>query len=211
MGTSGNVFERPPAREGPPSALFVNSKNLASSSPELDLRTAEFVNTCTSLPKWRWSVESYLWNLFSQLYDGLSENSDFGMHLGRFPGSTELQSWRVNFKNDVCTRTADPQLAVHWIQEVEIAKSMDELVTSRSIVGRTDFPDIDMIDAMIASALKRLLNTQIHFRKRASVEEQRAQKHDRFSREREIAYVIYEHFRAAGAYEAVQGLTQTSN
>ena len=30
-GTSGNVFESP-AREGPSSALFVNSKNLASSS-----------------------------------------------------------------------------------------------------------------------------------------------------------------------------------
>ena len=129
------------------------------------------------------------------------------MHLGRFPGSTELQSWRVNFKNDVCTRTADPQLAVHWIQEVEIAKSMDELMTSRSIVGRTDFPDIDMIDAMIASALKRLFSTQIHFRERASVEEQRAQKHDRFSRGRQIAYMIYEYFRAAGAYEAVQELS----
>ena len=32
MGTSGNVFERVPAREGRPSALFDNSKNLASSS-----------------------------------------------------------------------------------------------------------------------------------------------------------------------------------
>ena len=32
MGTSGNVFERLPGREGPPSALFGNSKNLASSS-----------------------------------------------------------------------------------------------------------------------------------------------------------------------------------
>ena len=35
MGTSGNVFERLPAREGLPSALFENSKNLASSSHEL--------------------------------------------------------------------------------------------------------------------------------------------------------------------------------
>ena len=37
MGTSGkgNVFERLPAREGPPSALFKNSKYLASPSQEL--------------------------------------------------------------------------------------------------------------------------------------------------------------------------------
>ena len=32
MGTSGNVFERPPAQEGPSSAHFENSLNLASSS-----------------------------------------------------------------------------------------------------------------------------------------------------------------------------------
>ena len=53
---------------------------------------------------------------------------------------------------------------MHWIKEVEIAKSIDELVTSRSIVVRTDFTDFDMLDAMIASALKKLLNTHIHLR-----------------------------------------------
>ena len=41
---------------------------------------------------------------------------------------------------------------------------------------------------------------------RATVEEQRAQKHDRFLRGRQFAYMIYDHFRAAGACEAVQGL-----
>ena len=35
IGTSGNVFERLPARERPPSTIFHNSKNLASSSQEL--------------------------------------------------------------------------------------------------------------------------------------------------------------------------------
>ena len=35
MGTSGNVFERPPAREGRTSTLFKKSKTLASSSQEL--------------------------------------------------------------------------------------------------------------------------------------------------------------------------------
>ena len=96
---------------------------------------------------------------------------------------------------------------MHWIKEVEIAKSIDELMTSRSIVGRNDFPDYDMLDAMIASALKRLLDKRVHFRKRVSVEEQRAQKYDRFLRGRQIAYMIYEHFRATGACEAVQGLS----
>ena len=83
-------------------------------------------------------------------------------------------------------------------------------MTSRSIMERTDFPDHDMIDAKIASALKKLL-TSVHFRKRVSVEEQRAQKYDPFLRGRQIAYIIYEHFRATGAYEAVQRQIRLQN
>ena len=94
---------------------------------------------------------------------------------------------------------------------MEIAKSIDDLMTSQLIPGRRDFPNNDMLDAMIASALKRLLDKHVHFRKRGSVEEQRAQKYDRFLRGRQIASMIYEHFRATGAYEAVQGLSELFN
>ena len=65
---------------------------------------------------------------------------------------------------------------MHWINEVEIAKSIDDLMTSQSITGRRDFSHYDMLDAMIASALNRLLAKHVHFRRRVSVEEQRAQK-----------------------------------
>ena len=82
----------------------------------------------------------------------------------------------VNCKTEVCSQTACLHRTIHWIKEVEIAKSIDELVTSRSITERTDFTDCDMLDAMIAYALKKLLNTHVHFRKRACVEEQRVQK-----------------------------------
>ena len=64
-----------------------------------------------------------------------------------------------------------------------------------------------MFDVMIASALQQLLNTQSHFQIRVSVEKLRAQKHDRFLRGRQIAYMISECFRGTGAYEAVQGLS----
>ena len=99
---------------------------------------------------------------------------------------------------------------MHWIKEVEIAKLIEELVTSRSIMVRTDFPHYGMLDATIASALKKLV-THVHFQKRASVAERRAQKYDRFSRGRQIAFMIYEHFRAKGAREAVQGLSDVFN
>ena len=44
---------------------------------------------------------------------------------------------------------------MHWLKEVERAKSIDELMTSRSIVGRRDFTDYDMLDAKVASAWKK--------------------------------------------------------
>ena len=84
------------------------------------------------------------------------------LNLGKFLDSMEFQSWKVNSWTEVCLTTADPQITMHWITEVEIAKSIDELMKSRSIVGRGDFHDFDMLGAMIASALKKLLNTQIH-------------------------------------------------
>ena len=133
------------------------------------------------------------------------------MHLGKFADSMEFQSWKVNCKTEVCTRTADPQITMPWIKEVEIANTIDELMTSRSIVERTNFPDFHMLDAMIASALKKLLSPHVRFLKRVNVVEQRAQKYDRFLRERQIAHMICEHFRATGAYEAVQGPSDLFN
>ena len=109
-------------------------------------------------------------------------------NLGKFPDSMEFQSWKINFRTEVCIRTAGPQVTMLWVKEVEIAESIDELVTSRSITGQPNFPDFEMLDAMTASALKKLLNTQSNFRKRVIVEEQRAQNSDRFLRGRQIAY-----------------------
>ena len=85
------------------------------------------------------------------------------MLLGKFPDSLEKQSWKVILETDACSETAVPHLTVHWIKEGEIAKSIDDLMTSRSVTGRTDFPDDDMLDAIFASALKKLL-THVHFR-----------------------------------------------
>ena len=117
---------------------------------------------------------------------------------------SRLQEWGVLL-------SADPHLTMQWINEVQIAVSIDELFTSRSVVGRTDFPDYDMLDAMIASALQKLVDKHVHFRRRVSVEDKRAQKYDRFLRGRKIAYTSYEHFRADGAYDAVQSLSDLFN
>ena len=64
------------------------------------------------------------------------------MHLGKFPDSMEVQSWKVNFNTEVCSKAADPCLTMRWIKEVEIEKSVDELMTSQSILGGKRHPGL---------------------------------------------------------------------
>ena len=77
------------------------------------------------------------------------------------------------------------------IKEMEVAKSVDDLMTSQS-TERHAFPDFEILDAKIASALKGIITNQ-YFRERIDVEEHHAQKYDRFQRGRQIALMIYEH------------------
>ena len=80
-----------------------------------------------------------------------------------------------------------------WIKEVEVVESVDDLKSSLSVRG-IRMPDFEVLDAKIASALNRIIqNTR--FKKKVSLEEQKAQKEDRFLRGRQIAYLIYEYFR----------------
>ena len=55
--------------------------------------------------------------------------------LGKILDPMEFQRWKTNFRAEVCLKTVDPQVTMLSIKEVEIAKSMHELMTSRSIVG----------------------------------------------------------------------------
>ena len=79
-------------------------------------------------------------------------------------------------------------------------------VTPKSITGK-DFPDSEEMDLMMASALKRFYGKQTHFRKKISVEEQRAQKDNRFLRGRQTAYLTFEYFRPTGSNDEIQGLS----
>ena len=64
-------------------------------------------------------------------------------------------------------------------------------------------PDFEALDAKISSALNRIIQVS-HFKRRISLEEQKAQKQDRFLRGRQIAYLIYEYFRVTGANDSVE-------
>ena len=59
-----------------------------------------------------------------------------------------------------------------------------------------------MLDARMAHSLNKIVHNS-HFRKKVSLEEQKAQKEDRFLRGRQIAFKIYDHFRVTGAHDTV--------
>ena len=64
-------------------------------------------------------------------------------------------------------------------------------------------PNFEVLDARIVSALNKIIHNS-QFKRRISLEEQKAQKEDRFLRGRQIAYLIYEQFRVTGANDSVE-------
>ena len=89
-----------------------------------------------------------------------------------------------------------------WIKEVELVDSVDELRSSSSTRG-ISMPNFEVLDARIASALNKIIHNS-HFKRRISLEEQKAKKQDQFLRSRQIAYLIYEYFRVTGANDSVE-------
>ena len=80
--------------------------------------------------------------------------------------------------------------------------SVDDLKSSSPIRG-ISMPNFEVLDARIASALNKIIHNS-HFQRRISLEEQKAQKQDRFLRGRQIADLIYDYFRVTGAHDSVE-------
>ena len=85
-----------------------------------------------------------------------------------------------------------------WIKDVEMVASVDDLKSSRS----THFPNFEMLDVRIASALNKIIQHS-YFKEKVSLEEQKAQKEDQFFRGREVACLIYDYFWVTGAHDTV--------
>ena len=85
---------------------------------------------------------------------------------------------------------------------MEMVDSVDELKFSSSVRG-IRMSDFEVLDARIASALNRIIHNS-HFKRRISLEEQKAPKVERFLRGRQIAYLIFEYFQVTGANDPVE-------
>ena len=124
------------------------------------------------------------------------------LHFDSFPTPATFACWKRRFKSEVCTCSQFPTEAMRWIKEVEMVDSGNDLMSSSSVRG-IRMSNFEVLDARIASALNRIIqNTR--FTRRISLEEQKAQKQDRFLRGRQIAYLIYEYIRVTGVHDSVE-------
>ena len=185
--TSGNVFESLPSRDGPSSASFEKPKSFASSSCGLRpgntgniLEHGEGVRRepqSSTIPTPRFTRKHETWALLHRTGGTHSQYcmmetpkcSISELHIGKFPDSVGFQCWKVSSKTEVCANTPCPMLTMSWIREVEMATSIDDLMTSQSIKGKISLI-FEMLDAKIASALRKIISNS-NFRRRFSVED----------------------------------------
>ena len=208
-GISGNVFADPHASSSAPCRQELHQWNssieepLHSSTVEKSERREQNQDLrCQSGPSAKNSV----------IFSGGDSSKNYGagqqrlqisdLHSDKFPTPATFACWKIRFKTEVCTCSQFPTEAMLWVKEVEMVDSVDDLRSSSSISG-ISMPNFEVLDARIASALNKVIHNS-HFKRRISLEEQKAQKQDRFLRGRQIAYLIYEYFRVTGANDSVE-------
>ena len=212
-GISGNVFANPQASSSAPYPQDLNSLWKKTIEEPLHMSTAEKSDRperdqdlrCQSGPSAKDSV----------IFSGGDSSMNYGpdqqrlqisdLHFDKFPTPATFACWKIRFKTEVCTCSQFPTEAMQWIKEVELVDSVDELNSSSSVRG-ISMPNFEVLDARIASALIKIIHNS-QFRRRISLEEQKAQKQDRFFRGRQIAYLIYDQFRVTGTHDSVENYT----
>ena len=231
-GMLRHSFVSPRRKEGPPSIwvyreTFFSNPHASSSAPypqELnpwDATIEEPLHTSTAEKSERpeqnrdLRCQSGPSAKDSVIFSGGDSSKNYGadqqrlqisdLHFDKFPTPATFAGWKIRFKTEVRTCSQFPTEAMQWIKEAELVDSVDELRSSSS-TRVISMPNFEVLDARIASGLNKIIhNTQ--FKRRISLEEQKAQKQDRFLRGRQIAYLIYDYFRVTGSHDSVENYT----
>ena len=212
-GISGNVFAHPQTSSSAPYPQELNSTWRKTIEEPIRMSTAEKTGRperdqdlrCQSGPSAKDSV----------IFSGGDSSKNYGadqqrlqisdLHFDKFPTPATFACWKIRFKTEVCTCSQFPTEAMQRIKEVELVDSVDQLRSSSSTRGISK-PNFEVLDARIASALNKIIHNS-HFKRKISLEEQKAQKENRFLRGRQIAYLIYEQFRVTGTDDSVENYT----
>ena len=75
------------------------------------------------------------------------------LHFDKFPAPTTFSCWKMKFKTEVCSCSNCLTEAMLWTKAVEMVDSVDDLKSSCSVQMYTPFPNFELLDARIASAL----------------------------------------------------------
>ena len=122
----------------------------------------------------KWSPRDTTWFLNQKRLHIL----DF--HFDKFSTQATFACWKIRFTLEFCICSQFFTEAMQWIKKMELNDSTDELRISSSIRD-ISVPNFEVLDAMSTSALNKFIHNS-HFKKRISLEEQKAQKQDCFLR-----------------------------
>ena len=87
------------------------------------------------------------------------------LHFDTYPTPSTFSCLKIRFKTQVSSCSGFPSEAMLWIKEVEMVDSVDDLESSRSIQGHIHFPNFEMLDARIASALNKIIQNSFFKKK----------------------------------------------
>ena len=103
-----------------------------------DRRAASFLHigkantrSRSEMPVWTVSQKfSHLqWRrLFKELWSRPTTTADFGSSCRLIPHTATFACWKIRFKTEVCTCSQFSTEALHWIKEVEMVYSVDDLI-----------------------------------------------------------------------------------
>ena len=139
-GLSGNVFANPDASSSAPYPKELNPWSSSTEEPlhsstveKSERRTQDQDQRCQSGPSAKDSV----------ILSGGDSSKNYGadqqrlqisdLHFDKFPTPPTFACWKIRFKTEVCTCSQFPTEAMHWIKEVEMVDSVDDLMSSSSI------------------------------------------------------------------------------
>ena len=180
-GISGNVFaglvvssSAPYPQELNPCSSHISEPIHSSQAGKNENQTPVQDQRCQSGPSAKDSV----------IFSGGDSSKNYGadqqrlqisdLHFDKFPTPATFACWKIRFKTEVCIWSQFPTEAMHWIKEVELVDSVDDLKSSCSVKG-IHMPNFEVLDAKNASALNRIIhNTQ--FKRKVRLEEMKAPK-----------------------------------
>ena len=134
-GISGNVFANPDASSSAPHPQELNPWSSSTEEPlhsstveKSERRTQDQDQRCQSGQSAKNSV----------IFSGGDSSKNCGadqqrlqisdLHFDKFPTPATLACWKIRFKTEMCTCSQFPTEVVHWIKEVEMVDSVDDLM-----------------------------------------------------------------------------------